>query len=1275
MSSSPDSQAIPEWKQYLQLGEKLLDQPTVDKQCLFISETVKNLLGSDAKVWLSEPYFPLQGSLEQEVLPHANVSDVVRESFDRQLEAFNQGINVPYICKNKPSKPTKIAIPLISQDNMLGVLEVERENGPAFEKGEINFLEGLAAHAAVSMQIIRQVSLKNWRMEQLSLVRKVSEQIADVHDLKSLCEKVTNLIQSTFDYYFVSIYILNGKTRSLELKASSGVPSLDSFEPTSSISINDGIIGHVARNGSEMVVSDISKEKIFKKNNHHANTKSEATFPLKMDKKTLGVLDIQSDQMDAFSENDIVVLGSLANSIATAVQDAELYGSLSQRADQISIIFEVSQVINSFLDMDELLEKIIQIIKKRFGFNFVHIFTVHTGRRKIFYEAGSTNESQDLIDQGFSFDLDDEGIISWVANNGIIAISNDISQDERFGKQNILSTSYNSELVVPLIYGGEIIGVLDIQSEIINAIDEHDLFIFEAIATTISSALRNAFLFRSERWRRQVAESFRSVINMISANTELDTLLCNILEKLNQNLPCDASAIWLLDSNYDSFETLTPNSLNLASTWNISKEKLITALTEDSETWALMELALKESEPTIRTKEDPYGPLGLALEFPPDYSSIATPLRIGDQIMGLLTLAHHTARRYGDESKIISVTFANYAAVAIQNARLYSDSQEQAWISTVMLQVSQACQTSETTEDLLESMVRLTPLLVGVKKCAFYLWNPYENYFFLKSEYGFESPPNPVWSKEVPAAYQVLNAYNPIYVLDLQEELLFDSSIGTSENSTVVLLPMRARGDLLGAFLVFHDKTDTNLENNLSNDTLSILQGIVQQTAVSLDNMRLLEARQEEAYITAVLLQVAQAVVTQPNLSDTFDTIVNLLPILIGVNACAIYMPDQDYENSFRAVGVYSDNDVHTSIFTSQEFCEQNPLLSFVYKFNQIAYAYFSNEDLENENIQSIKPLPYIQELKVDITEHMIIAFPINLKGELLGILLTKEENLSAQYFEKRIELLNGVSQEISLAIQNYSLQKDIVKRQKLEQEIHLARQIQKTFLPDSLPNLPGWQIQIRWETALQVGGDFYDIIALPNNRVGLVIADVADKGLAASLYMTVSRTLIRAFGQTIADPGGVLTAVNNLLVGDTPSGMFVTGMFAILDLETGQLIFSNAGHNRPIIIRSKNSETEELSQGDMALGVMEDIQYRNMEISLEPNDLILFYTDGLTELFSSDEEQFGIERVNEFLKRNHHLSVNEILNNLDQELTTFRNGQAPSDDLTLIGLKRDKQD
>ena len=291
MSTSPDFQAIPEWKQCLRLGERLLEQPTVEKQCSFIHETIRNLLGADATVWLSEPYFPLPGDNDKPILPGAPVSEVVRNTFDQQLKFFDQGDNSTYIGYNQISKPSHIAIPLVSQDNMLGVLEVKRSKGRSFDQREINFLEGFAAHTAVSMQIIRQVTLKNWRMEQLSLVRQVSEQIANVLDLKSLCDRITHLIQTTFSYYYVAIFLLDGKTRSLELKASKSAIEQELSPTPFTVNIGEGIIGYVSKKGKELISPDVTKEPLYKPYSNLPNTRSEATFPfedrspIKIDKK------------------------------------------------------------------------------------------------------------------------------------------------------------------------------------------------------------------------------------------------------------------------------------------------------------------------------------------------------------------------------------------------------------------------------------------------------------------------------------------------------------------------------------------------------------------------------------------------------------------------------------------------------------------------------------------------------------------------------------------------------------------------------------------------------------------------------------------------------------------------------------------------------------------------------------------------------------------------------------------------------------------------------
>ncbi len=1141
---------IPDWKLYLELGEQLIEQPSIQKQCTLIRKTIRNILDANSKVLLSSPYFPLPGEQDYEVLPNIKTSKIIRTAFEKQLSIFKKGENFTHIEKVPFENPHKLAIPLVSQDNMLGILEVSRKKTP-FTNNEIDFLAGLALHASVSMQIVRQVTIKNWHTEQLSLVRRVSEQIANVLDLKELCTRLTKLIQETFNYYYVAVFLVNGKKRTLELKANKGAVPTAKLPPNYSVQMGEGIIGSVAKSGKEIIAQNVKKENLYKEYALLNETNSEASFPIKIDKKILGVLDIQSDQTDGFHEYDVIVLNALANSIAIAVQDAELYSSLQRRADQMATIFEVSHAINSILNFDDLLEKVINTLMNRFGNDEVHFFTVQSGRNKIFYQSGSGKFK--TLYQDLSFDIEDStNVVSWVARNGISIISNDVSLDPRFKNQDSRFRHNLSELIVPLQYAKEILGILDVQINQTNAFDEHDLFLYEALAATISTALRNAILFRSEQWRHQVADFFRTVIGLISSNTATDQLLSDILDHLNNNLPCEASAIWLLDKQTTEItENLSYRDLKLAAAWGVPRNILLKVLKDEPEIWKLLEMALNNPEPSIRPPDSVIGPLGYAMGFPKDYSSISAPLRIGNTTLGLLTLAHSTSSRYGPEAKEMTMTFANYAAIAIHNSRLFSESQEQAWISTVLLQVAQTCQLSDSTSDLLVSMARLTPLLVGVNKCAFYIWDDYENQLSLKAEYGFQPSLNPTLDNEIPAIYQLRRTNKPIFIQEPKEDLDIKDPFKFGDIGTLVLLPLTVRGDFLGAFLVAHASKDDNQQTNkFSNQTLSILQGIAQQTSVTIDNLRLIEARQEEAYITAVLLQVAEAVVSQNNLEDTFETIVNLLPILIGVNACVIYIPEETDSMNFSAVGAFADRTEDIQKLKSPDLIQNLPLLPFVQNTNQIAIGYTSDNEISLDSWKQIDPVPLLDSSTTVLKENMLIAYPVMIKDEILGILLTKEDKLLPQYFNKRIELLIGVSQEIALAIQNHKLQKDIVLREKLDQEMRWARQIQESFLPETIPQNEGWEIEARWETALQVGGDFYDVIPISRNKLGLVIADVADKGLAAALYMTVSRTLIRAFGQTVSDPAGVLKAVNNLLVGDTPSSMFVTAIFAVLDLK-----------------------------------------------------------------------------------------------------------------------------
>ena len=287
-----------------------------------------------------------------------------------------------------------------------------------------------------------------------------------------------------------------------------------------------------------------------------------------------------------------------------------------------------------------------------------------------------------------------------------------------------------------------------------------------------------------------------------------------------------------------------------------------------------------------------------------------------------------------------------------------------------------------------------------------------------------------------------------------------------------------------------------------------------------------------------------------------------------------------------------------------------------------------------------------------------------------MGVMLAREAGLVPAFQERRLEIINGIAQQTALAIQNDRFKKQTVDRERMEREFQLARQIQTTFLPDALPLQPGWEIAARWQTARQVGGDFYDIFKLGRDRLGLAIADVSDKGMPAALYMTVARTLIRAYSRGARSPAAVLRNVNRPMVSDTMNSMFVTAVFAMVWPETGQLLYANAGHNLPLIVRSC-SQVERLPKGGMAMGVFSNIELEDHSLVLNRGDILLLYTDGVTECFSPTGEAYGEQRLMTLLAENCDKPLKQLLDFLESDLITWREGAPPSDDMTLLVIRR----
>jgi serine phosphatase RsbU (regulator of sigma subunit)/ketosteroid isomerase-like protein len=248
-------------------------------------------------------------------------------------------------------------------------------------------------------------------------------------------------------------------------------------------------------------------------------------------------------------------------------------------------------------------------------------------------------------------------------------------------------------------------------------------------------------------------------------------------------------------------------------------------------------------------------------------------------------------------------------------------------------------------------------------------------------------------------------------------------------------------------------------------------------------------------------------------------------------------------------------------------------------------------------------------------------------------------------------------------------LAQEIRERERVEQELHVARSIQQASLPKEVPELEGWEISPQYRPAREVGGDFYDFLELPKGRLGILVGDATGKGVPAALVMASARSMLRALAQSSNSPGHVLRRVNDPLVADMPANMFVTCFYAILEPENGNLTYANAGHDLPYL-RRRGGACEELMARGMPLGIMAGMNYEEKETILEAGEAALFYSDGLVEAHDSRGEMFGFPKLRALVAE--HGEKGSLADLLLEELYSFvGEGWEQEDDITLLTLRR----
>jgi serine phosphatase RsbU (regulator of sigma subunit)/GAF domain-containing protein len=461
--------------------------------------------------------------------------------------------------------------------------------------------------------------------------------------------------------------------------------------------------------------------------------------------------------------------------------------------------------------------------------------------------------------------------------------------------------------------------------------------------------------------------------------------------------------------------------------------------------------------------------------------------------------------------------------------------------------------------------------------------------------------------------------------------------------------PLKVEERILG---VLHVRSGDR--TRLPAEELAMVEMISSQSAIAVLEARNYAQQQEDAWITTVLLEVARHAAQPGDPESALQAVLQLTTLLAGAEWAVLLLPEEDDQN----------------LHIGPSAGTRHPLYIHESTLELPAELFGLQQPLHESDHPLYVTLPELLQERLGSREALALVLSDGIS--LLGLLLIGGEQIS----ERRHPLLVGIAHQVSLRLENTRLIEEAAARRSFEREVAMARGIQASLIPEFIPSHPGWQVGATWAVAREMGGDFYDFIPLPgaSPRWGIVIADVADKGIPAALYMALSRTLMRSVALNETDPGKTLQRVNELLLGDSRTDMFVSLFYAVWDPSSATLAYANAGHNPPLLLRPQ-TRAQILSEHAMVLGVEDGVRYDTYHVELQPSQILVLYTDGVTEAINDRKEPFGVHRLENLILAAEPWRAQDVADRIEQRVKDFSGLRVISDDLTAVVLLRLRTD
>ncbi len=495
----------------------------------------------------------------------------------------------------------------------------------------------------------------------------------------------------------------------------------------------------------------------------------------------------------------------------------------------------------------------------------------------------------------------------------------------------------------------------------------------------------------------------------------------------------------------------------------------------------------------------------------------------------------------------------------------------------------------------------------------------------------------------------VANYKEPVIVKDARSDERVDREIGRMANMelrSLLTVPLIGKGHMIGVIEAINSTDSVFAEADMD-----VLIGLANQIAVAIDNAYLYRAMKREALEKQLLYEIGIKLSSTLNLDEVMTEVLDSLRKAIDFDGAGIYLinPESESVDAIKAIGYDTDSKLDTHVKIGEG------LIGAVAKTGEPLIVPDVTAD---DRYIAARP-----------TTQSEIVVPIMLDDRAVGVVNLESDRFDA-YGRRAHSLMSAFASQAAISVERARLHERMISGQKLEEQLNIARGIQQSFLPRKNPRAKGYDIAGRNVPSFQVGGDYYDFIEIVESQTGIAIGDVSGKGIPAALIMASYRASLIAEIRNNYSIRTICRKVNNLLHESVQPGTFVTAVYGVLDSKNHVFTFSNCGHNLPFMLR-RDGTIEYLREGGQVLGVTPNAEYEERPVYLRAGEIVVLYTDGVSEVFDSSGEEFGLDRLIDIVREHRHDSSKDIQDAIYKTITNFASPQHVFDDITTVVVKR----